>query len=818
MTEKHSADNAGLGDYDFPSRKERRRHEREQIQARAQADVTRSVAPINPARYESNPQKTVSVTKAASGQARKGNVSPAVSSSKIKPAGKQGKVSKKHTGKPAKKSTSSKKNFEVKKDCQPNNLRSSSSRPGDKNNSKVTRPGKNPKRVGLWAKRIFGVISGLILVGIIAGCLTFLISYYRLEVPEAQKFANAQVTTVYWGDNDTRMGKFAERNRTIVDTKSFKNSYIRDAVVASEDRTFYENSGIDFKGIARALWNNVRGRPTQGASTLTQQYVENYYTGRNTGYTGKFKETILALKINRQVPKEKIINDYLNTIYFGRGTYGIEAAANAYFGKSAKDLNLSESALLAGIIPAPNAWDPLVSPEQAKSRWKRVLNLMVTDKMIKPAERDAATFPKVQEKKPEATYFKGTTGYLLQHVRQELITEIGYTEDEIDRAGIKVYTTIDPEKQKMLEDAVGTLPENKPQGLRVAAISIDTATGAVIAEYGGEDYQKIQRNAVTQDIAQAGSTFKPFALLAALEHGHKLEEKISGAGPMKIGDTYIGNYGGASYGQVDLIQATKMSINTAYVRLNSEVGMDTTRQVAISAGYPKDTAGLDQDVLVGVLGSSSPHNIDIANAYTTFATGGIRRPAHIIAKVTDSAGNVLYEADTTGTRQFEEENISELNKALAAVTESGGTGATAGKLGRPVAAKTGSSNDNRSAQFVGYVPQMVTAVSMYQVGEDGSEQSITPFAGVREVTGGTLPARIWLAYMKNAVKDLPVEPLFSYKDKDKENKIVPKEKSTPYQTAQVPSPPPPPTTSRPLIVTSQPAESPSSEESEQPEP
>ncbi|WP_215522234.1 transglycosylase domain-containing protein [Varibaculum prostatecancerukia] len=811
MTEKHSAGNAGLGDHDFPSRKERRRHEKEQIQARAQANVTRSVAPINPARYENIPKKTVSGKKAASGRGGNSNISPVPSSAKLKPAGKPAKSARKNSGKPVKKSMPLKKNSGVKKDRKPSN-----SRPGSGKNSKVTRPGKNPKRVGLWVKRILGVLSGLILVGIIAGCLTFLIAYYRLEVPEAQKFANAQVTTVYWGDNDTMMGKFAERNRTIVDTKSFKNSYIRDAVVASEDRTFYENSGIDVKGIARALWNNVRGRPTQGASTLTQQYVENYYTGKNTGYTGKFKETILALKINRQVPKEKIINDYLNTIYFGRGTYGIEAAANAYFGKSAKDMNLSESALLAGIIPAPNAWDPLVSPEQAKSRWNRVLNLMVADKMIKPEERKAATFPKVQEKKQEATYFKGTTGYLLQHVRQELITEIGYTEDEIDRAGIKVYTTIDPEKQKMLEDAVATLPEDRPQGLRVAASSIDTATGAVIAEYGGEDYQKIQRNAVTQDIAQAGSTFKPFALLAALEHGHKLNETINGSGPMKVGDTSIKNYGGASYGQVNLIQATKMSINTAYVRLNSEIGMDTTRQVAIAAGYPKDTAGLDQDALVGVLGSSSPHNIDIANAYTTFATGGIRRPAHIVAKITDSSGNVLYEADTTGTRQFEEENISELTKALAAVTESGGTGSTAGKLGRPVAAKTGSSNDNRSAQFVGYVPQMVTAVSMYQVGEDGSEQSITPFAGVREVTGGTLPAKIWLAYMKNAVKDLPAEPLFSYKSKG--NRISPREKATPYQTAEVPSPPPPPTTSRPLIVTSQPPESPSPEESEQPEP
>ena len=301
-------------------------------------------------------------------------------------------------------------------------------------------------------------------------------------------------------------------------------------------------------------------------------------------------------------------------------------------------------------------------------------------------------------------------------------------------------------------------------------------------------------------MAQAGSTFKPFALLAALEKGHKLSEQLDGSGPMKVNDAWVGNYGGASYGKVDLIRATKLSINTAYVRLNSEIGMEATRQVAISAGYSKDTVGLDKNSIVGVLGTSSPHNYEIAEAYTTFATGGVRRPAHIIAKITDSAGNILYEAETQGTRQFEEENISELTKALAAVTESGGTGATAGKLGRPVAAKTGSSNDNRSAQFVGYVPQMVTAVSMYQVGKDGSEQSITPFGGVREVTGGTWPAKIWLAYMKDAVKDLPEQPLFSVENG--KQKVKPRPKKTPYQTAEVPSPPPPQTIETPLKVPS----------------
>lgn len=791
MTEKHSSRGNQAGEHKFSSRAERRKHEKEQFQARAQAGDQRIFAPINPDQYR-NPVKP-----AAARAARK---MPTIPQSAGKPRSTALKGAKSPQPRNSVKSQAAVKGVNNKKaKAASNNKTSKQKHPKVKNTSRRS-------RVGVWVKRILGLVTGLILVAVIAGCITFLIAYYRLEVPEAQKFANAQVTTVYWGDNSKMMGKFAERNRTIVDTKSFEKTYIRDAVVASEDRTFYENSGIDIKGIARALWNNVRGRPTQGASTLTQQYVENYYTGKNTGYTGKFKETILALKINRQVPKEKILNDYLNTIYFGRGAYGIEAAANAYFGKSAKDLNLSESALLAGIIPAPNAWDPLVSPEKAQQRWQRVLNLMATDHMIKKSDKDAAEFPQVQEKKQEGTYFKGTTGYLLQHVRQELVKQIGYTEDEIDRAGIKIYTTIDPEKQKLLEEAVHTLPENKPEGLRVAATSIDTATGAVIAEYGGEDYQKIQRNAVTQDVAQAGSTFKPFALLAALEQGHKLSESINGSGPMKVGDAWVGNYGGASYGQVDLLKATKYSINTAYVRLNSEIGMDATRQVAIAAGYSKDTVGLDKNSIVGVLGTSSPHNLEIAEAYTTFATGGIRKTAHIIEKVTDSSGNILYEADTAGTRQFEEENISELTKALAAVAETGGTGDTAGRLGRPVAAKTGSSNDNRSAQFVGYVPQMVTAVSMYQVGKNGAEESITPFGGVREVTGGTWPARLWLAYMKPAVKGLAPEPLFS--SEKNQYRVRPSEKSTPYKTAEVPSAPPPETVGNPLTVPSSPSSPP----------
>lgn len=646
---------------------------------------------------------------------------------------------------------------------------------------------KNRKR--RWLKRIVGTLTGLFLLGIIAVSTLFIVAYIRLEIPEPQKLAEAQTTTVYWSDEETLMGKFAEQNRTIVDISTLDNSYIADAVVSSEDRTFYQNVGIDFKGILRALWNNIQGKPRQGASTLTQQYVENYYTGKNTSYVGKFKESILALKISRQVDKEKILNDYLNTIYFGRGSYGIEAAAQAYFNKSANEVTLSEAALLAGIIPAPSSWDPANNPEKAQERWARVLEIMFEDGKITQEEKDQQTFPEVTDNKGETSYFKGTTGYLLQHVRQELINTVGYSADEIDVAGIKVYTTIDTTRQQQLEEAVNILPDSKPENLRTAAVSVDPSTGAVLAEYGGADYEKIQSNAVTQDRAQAGSTFKPFTLLAALEQGKTIEDKIDCNGPVYVNGTAVNNYGGVSYGTLTLENATKVSSNTGYVRLNDEIGgMEVSRQVAISAGYPKDTLGLDSDSIVGVLGTSSPHNIDIAQAYTTFATGGIRREVHIISKITDNNGNLIYQADTQGSREFEEEDIKQLTKALHAVASSGGTGQEAAKLGRPAAAKTGSSEDNKSAQFVGYIPQLVTSVSLYQVGPNGEEESITPFGGVSEVTGGTWPAKIWLSYMQKATQGMEVQQLLDSEEATDTASPQPKEKSTPWETATSPAP------------------------------
>ncbi|WP_448073975.1 transglycosylase domain-containing protein [Georgenia yuyongxinii] len=279
------------------------------------------------------------------------------------------------------------------------------------------RSGKGPIRRWLPS---WPVVLGAMLTGVAAVLGVFVFAYATTDVPAPDDFALAESTTVYYADGETPMGSFAEVDRESVPLDTLP-PHVSAAVIASEDSGFYENNGVDPKGLVRALWNNVRGLPTQGGSTLTQQYVERYYTGTTTNYLGKFKETILALKIDRSQSKETILENYLNTIYFGRGAYGIEKAAQAYFGKPAAELTISESALIAGIIPSPSRWDPAVDPERAEQRWNRVLDLMVQDDWITQADRDAAVYPTTIDPSSDNTY-GGPNGYLLTMVRAESST------------------------------------------------------------------------------------------------------------------------------------------------------------------------------------------------------------------------------------------------------------------------------------------------------------------------------------------------------------------------------------------------------------
>jgi len=450
------------------------------------------------------------------------------------------------------------------------------------------RAGKGPIQRWLPSWR---VVLGAFLTLIAIGAGIFAFAYATTEVPEPDDFALAQSTTVYYADGETPMGQFSEVDRQIVALDTLPE-HVPAAVIASEDRRFYENNGVDPKGIVRALWNNVRGLPTQGGSTLTQQYVERYYMGTTTNYLGKFKETILALKIDQSQTKAEILENYLNTIYFGRGAYGIEKAAQAYFDKPAAELTVSESALIAGIIPSPSNWDPAVDPESAEKRWNRVVDLMVQDGWITAEDRAAAEYPQTVEAARDNIY-AGPNGYLMKMVRDELVAKAGITEEEIDTRGLDIVTTIDQRNQEAAVQAVDNLPDDRPENNRVALVSIDPATGGIVALYGGPDYISQSQNDATQSVAQGGSTFKPFTLIAALENGVTLDDRYQSYDDMEIEgyDFPVSNYDSINRGRISVTEATANSVNTVYAQMNVEAGPEKTVDVASGRAFPRTPPG-----------------------------------------------------------------------------------------------------------------------------------------------------------------------------------------------------------------------------------
>lgn len=614
-----------------------------------------------------------------------------------------------------------------------------------------SKPAKVQSRGRKICKRLCLSAVFLFLGCVIAGATGLLVLYFTTDIPEPSEFAVAETTNVYYGDGSTLMGTFSEINREVIDTSTLPD-YVGYAVVASEDRTFYTNSGIDIKGLARALWNNLTSNSTQGGSTLSQQYVENYYVGETTtDIVGKVKEVILALKINREQSKDQILGNYLNTIYFGRGAYGIEAAAKAYFDKSAEDLTVSEAAMLAGIIPAPSMWDPALDPDQAELRWERVLELMVTDGYIDQETADAQEFPETIDPDDATGSSEAWEPYLMQQIETELINEGILSAEDLETGGYTIIATIDYELQQAAQASVEVMPEDTPDNLRIALSSIDNETGEIVAEYAGSDYNTVQTNAVTQDIAMAGSTFKPFALIPYVESGGSVWDLFDGSSPQTFYNLEVSNNENISWGYISLVTATQNSVNTVYASLNDEVGADNSYQAMIDAGIPEDTSGLDQSLL-NVLGYASPHNIDITHAYATLANGGERVTPHIVRTVLDSDGNVYYTADTSKERVFDTETISAIMPALQSVTTESGTGSKVSSLGIEVAGKTGTSEDQLSAQFVGFTPSYTTTVSMYQVGEDGSSESLTNIGGLSQFHGADWPVDVWIAYMEVAIE------------------------------------------------------------------
>ena len=591
----------------------------------------------------------------------------------------------------------------------------------------------------------------LTLVLLVVGALVW--AYTNTKIPEPAEFAEAQTSTVFFADG-TEMGTFGVQNRVIVEGSTIPQ-HVMDAAVAAEDRTFYENPGINPAGIVRALWNNLRGGDKQGGSSITQQYAERYYSDSTVSdYRGKLNEALLAVKLARQQDKPEILANYLNTIYFGRDSYGIETAAQSYFGVGVADLTIAQGALILGIIPSPNNWDPRVDAAKAEQRWNYVLDGMVTTGTLTQAERDEQVFPETVEYARSDT-FAGPNGYLLDMVRREILASGRITESELLSNGYRIVSTVDRGLQDMAVAAVqGTLPADKPANLHTALVTLNPVDGSIVALYGGPDFLVQSQNAVTQDIAQAGSTFKPFALIATLEQGNSLRSMYDGNSLIEVEGfpEPVRNFGrgdGESFGEIDLVDATANSVNAVYAKVNTEVGPAVTLEVARRAGLP-DEALVGQEVPANVLGTAAPHPIDMAQAFNTFAANGVRYEPFIVRTVEYLSGGVVFEGGSDGERVFEADVMADVTYALSQVVEEG-TATKAQAVGYPIAGKTGTSNENKSAWFIGYTSQLTTAVAMYQSVPGGSPESITPFGGVSQVTGGSFPLDVWTAYMTPAM-------------------------------------------------------------------
>jgi membrane peptidoglycan carboxypeptidase len=592
--------------------------------------------------------------------------------------------------------------------------------------------------------------------GFIAGATLFAFAWFTVSIPDPNAYVNSQSTIIQYS-NGTEIGRIGTQNRQILPLAKIPMK-MRYAVMAAEDRNYYSNRAFSPTGIARAILNNLKSGSLngEGGSTITQQYAKTAFLTPSRTVQRKIKELVISLKLENALTKDQILENYLNTIYFGRGSYGVQTAAQQYFNRNVNQLSLSQIAVIASILRSPGYYDPSLSKENGvrlENRFKYVIQGMLDKKWITEAEAKAAKMPVVTPRTTSGQ-LSGPKGYIIDAVQKEL-SKLGFTQDQLLVGGYVIKTTLEARAQRSAVDAVNKLyPTKAPDNLHIALVAIRPGTGEVIAMYGGKDYVVRQLNDATQSIALAGSTFKPFALVAALEAGIPLTSMWNGDSPQifdDLGKPYeVSNYGNEGWGQVDLLSATQHSINTVYVPLAMKAGMDKVVDAARRAGIPESVAMIATPSVA--LGVASPHVIDVTNSYATFAAQGIYSKPYMVASVTGPNKGVLYEGKAQTQEVFGKEVMADLTYALKSVVN-GGTGGAALALGRPAAGKTGTSQSNASAWFSAYTPQLAASVALFR---DSASESLNGIGGLTSVTGGTFPARIWTAFMKGALKGEPV--------------------------------------------------------------
>ncbi|MFE6908262.1 transglycosylase domain-containing protein [Streptomyces erythrochromogenes] len=612
--------------------------------------------------------------------------------------------------------------------------------------------------------------------GLVAG-------YLLVDIPPANAAATAQ-SNVYLYSDGSPLARDGEVNRVNVPLSQIPLT-VQEAVLAAEDRDFYSERAVDPKAMVRAAWNTATGKGTQSGSTITQQYVKNYYLGQEQTIKRKAKEFFIAIKLGREKSKAYILEGYLNTSYFGRNAYGIQAASQAYYGKDVSALTTAEGAYLATLLNSPSAFDVVSHPQsraRALARWNYVLDGMVKKGWLPAAERAATTFPE-PGKVRAAAGLSGQRGYLVEAIKEFILDREILDDKTLAEGGYRIRTTIDRRRQADFVEAVDDqmLSKLDPEArkadrvVRAGGVSIDPATGKVVAMYGGVDYTRQYVNNATRHDYQVASTFKPFVFAAAVENGSRTQDgrRIT-PNTLYNGDNkrpVVGgrirfapeNEGQVSYGNITVNTATDLSVNAVYAQMAVDVGTARVKKTAIDLGIPEDTPNF----VVGpamALGTLQASVLDMTQAYATLADHGRRTPYTFVEEIAKGDDKVPL-PERTPVQAVSREAADTTTSMLVSVVDNG-TGTAALAAGHPAAGKTGTGELDRSAWFAAYTPDLVTVVAM--MGQDpdtGTLESMYGALGEPRIGGGGYPARIWAAYTKTALEgtdpvdfDLDLQP------------------------------------------------------------
>ena len=637
---------------------------------------------------------------------------------------------------------------------------------------------KQKKQHGLFFKVVVGTILGLLGL-LLAAIAALVVIYFTTDIPQANADATKQISIAYYDDGKTEIGRLGSINRVPV-TLDKVPVQTQHAFLAAEDRDFYENKGVSPTGILRALWSNVRGGSIKGGgSTITQQYVKNYFLTQDQSLSRKLREAMIAIKIDQKYSKDQILEDYLNNVYFGRGAYGIQAGAQAYFGVDSDKLTLNQGIFLASVINAPSLFDPAYAEgnmARAQSRAAYVADGMVGKGWLSQSERANLTLPSFPVIKQKSSV-SGPNGYIIQALRKEMVSKLGMTDNDIDRGGLRIVTTINKKDQ---DAAIAAVDKVVPEDIRNlgnihTGLMAQKTDGAVVAMYAGTDPQK-DASATQYQLLQGGSSFKVFGLAAALKQGMKPSSTYyNGPAELYVGGSGNGsvvhNFGNESFGRINLVTALAHSVNTVFVQLNKDLGEDykPTLQAAQDLGIPATDPGMldtkePATFINNILGTPAVKVADMATAYNTINNNGTRVDQYFISKITSAGDAADYTHSQSGKEVLTKDQAATLTQAMSHVlSDRGATGSTADDiLGRPAAGKTGTSgttSESGAIWFTGFTPgQLTTSVGMFKPNSQGGTDGQIIYNG-KPATGGALAAQVWGYFMKSALAGQPVAQL-----------------------------------------------------------